>query len=122
MSQSKIVGVVDEPISTGKSDALKIGLHSHALVNFIKNTTTPMTIGIQGEWGSGKTSLLNSIKGELSEDPTYRQIWINSWEKSLLSTPEEALIKIINEIIEELLETDKDKNRKEIDCVLELKD
>ena len=50
MSQSRIVGVVDEPISTGKSDALKIGLHSHALVNFIKNTTTPMTIGIQGEW------------------------------------------------------------------------
>ena len=40
MSQSRIVGVVDEPISTGKSDALKIGLHSHALVNFIKNTTT----------------------------------------------------------------------------------
>ena len=113
MSQSRIVGVVDEPISTGKSDALKIGLHSHALVNFIKNTTTPMTIGIQGEWGSGKTSLLNSIKGELSEDPAYRQIWINSWEKSLLSTPEEALIKIINEIIEELLETDKDKNRKD---------
>ena len=67
MSQSRIVGVVDEPISTGKSDALKIGLHSHALVNFIKNTTTPMTIGIQGEWGSGKTSLLNSTKGELSE-------------------------------------------------------
>ena len=49
-----------------------------------------MTIGIQGEWGSGKTSLLNSLKGELSEDSTYRQIWINSWEKSLLSTPEEA--------------------------------
>ena len=55
---------------------------------------------------------MNSIKGELSEDPAYRQIWINSWEKSLLATPEEALIKIINEIIEELLETDKDKTEK----------
>ena len=31
MSQLRIVGVVDELISTGKSDALKIGLHSHAL-------------------------------------------------------------------------------------------
>ena len=50
MSQSKIVGVLDEQISTSKSDALKIGLHSHALVNFIKNTTTLMTIAIQGEW------------------------------------------------------------------------
>ena len=72
-----------------------------------------MTVGIQGEWGSGKTSLLNSIKGKLSENPRYKQIWINSWENSLLTTPEEALIKIINAIIEELLESDKDKNRKD---------
>ena len=109
----KLIGVVDEPIESGKSDALKIGLHANSLVRFIENTTTPMTVGIQGEWGSGKTSLLNSIKGKLSENPRYKQIWINSWENSLLTTPEEALIKIINAIIEELLESDKDKNRKD---------
>ena len=113
MSENKIIGIVDEPISSGKSDALKIGLHANSLVRFIENTTTPMTVGIQGEWGSGKTSLLNSIKGNLSENPRYKQIWINSWENSLLTTPEEALIKIINAIIEDLLESDQDKNRKE---------
>ena len=63
MSENKIIGIVDEPISSAKSDALKIGLHANSLVRFIENTTTPMTVGIQGEWGSGKTSLLNSIKG-----------------------------------------------------------
>ena len=113
MAETKIVGVIDEPIAEKKYDALKLELHSSALVEFIEDTTTPMTIGIQGEWGSGKTSLLNSIKGQLYENKRYKQIWINSWENSLLTTPEEALIKIINAIIEELLESDKDKNRKE---------
>ena len=94
MAENKIVGVIDEPIAERKFDALKLELHSSALVEFIEDTTTPMTIGIQGEWGSGKTSLLNSIKGQLYEDKRYKQIWINSWENSLLTTPEEALIKI----------------------------
>ena len=64
-----------------------------------------------GQW---KNLLLNSIRGQLSENPRYKQIWINSLENSLLTTPEEALYKkIINAIIEDLLESDKDKNRKD---------
>ena len=38
-----------------------------------------MTIGVQGQWGSGKTSMLNSIKKHLDSENEYRQIWINSW-------------------------------------------
>ena len=56
----KIVGVIDEPVA--------------------------ITIGIQGEWGSGKTSLINSIYHEFENSPQYKQIWINSWEYSLLYT------------------------------------
>ena len=95
-----IVGIVDEPAPGGRSkDTLDIYRHADALTEFIKYTSTPMTIGIQGEWGSGKTSLLNKIYHSLEkEGEKYLQIWINSWEHSLLSTPEEALIKIINEI------------------------
>lgn len=43
-----------------------------------------MTIGVQGEWGSGKTSLLNQIWNDLEifnrEDDSiddFKQIWIN---------------------------------------------
>ena len=113
MTDIKHVGIVDEPVAPGSSDSLDISIHAKALIQFITISQTPITVGIQGEWGSGKTSLLNSIKGKLSENPRYKQIWINSWENSLLTTPEEALIKIINAIIEELLESDKDKNRKD---------
>jgi len=108
-----MVGVIDEPIKTGADDALEIKKHSDSLVKFIQTTSTPITIGVQGEWGSGKTSLLNSIKGDLAKNNNIQQIWINSWENTLLVTPEEALIKIVNEIISALIASDDDKNRKD---------
>ena len=79
MSENKIIGIVDEPISSGKSDALKIGLHANSLVRFIENTTTPMTVGIQGEWGSGKTSLLNSMYHYFDKKGSFKQIWIQQY-------------------------------------------
>ena len=106
------LGVIDEPIISKDADKLDIRKHADALVRFIQNAATPITIGVQGEWGSGKTSLLNSIKVELEQRNEIKQIWINSWENSLLASPEESLIKIINEIIGELLSSDSDKERK----------
>ena len=81
------IGIVDEPILGQSQDWLEIKKHADALVQFIKETDTPMTIGVQGEWGSGKTSLLNQIKEELSSSKEIRQIWINSWEKFLNGHP-----------------------------------
>ena len=77
------LGVIDEPIISKDADKLDIRKHSDALVRFIQNAATPITIGVQGEWGSGKTSLLNSIKLELEQRSEIKQIWINSWENSL---------------------------------------
>ena len=105
------IGVIDEPVAPGTSDNLDINTHSRALIRFIKDTKTPITVGIQGEWGSGKTSLINSIHHAFESDEKVKQIWINSWEYSLLSTPEEALLKIVNRIIDELVDADPDKAR-----------
>ena len=113
-----MVGIVDQALPQGEKDNLKISSYKDALVDFIKRTDTPMTIGVQGEWGSGKTSLLNQIWADLESSNTdddsvddFKQIWINSWEHSLLCSPEECLMKIINEIISELLDSDTDKKR-----------
>ena len=113
-----MVGIVDQALPQGEKDNLKISSYKDALVDFIKRTDTPMTIGVQGEWGSGKTSLLNQIWADLESSnkdddsvDDFKQIWINSWEHSLLCSPEECLMKIINEIISELLDSDTDKKR-----------
>ncbi len=97
----RIVGIVDEP--NRQDDTLDIGRHARALTEFVKKCPTPMTVGIQGEWGSGKTSLLLQIEKSLGEEGSkYKQIWVNAWEHSLLSTPEETLIKIIKAVIDEM--------------------
>jgi hypothetical protein len=107
------IGIIDEPVAPGATDNLDINIHSKSLIDFITDTSTPITVGIQGEWGSGKTSLINSIHHAFDSNAAVKQIWINSWEYSLLSTPEEALLKIVNRIIDELLESDTDVSRKE---------
>ena len=109
----KKVGIIDEPVASGGEDSLDINVHAEALTRYVRLTNTPITIGIQGEWGSGKTSLINSIYHEFDSSQEYKQIWINSWEYSLLSTPEESLLKIVNRIIDELLDADKNKARKD---------
>lgn len=100
------IGIIDEPVRDNEEDNLDIGTHAKSLIQYIKDTDTPITIGIQGEWGSGKTSLINSIFTELDKDNKYKQIWINSWEFSLLTSPEESLLKIVSKIIDELVKSD----------------
>ena len=100
------IGIIDEPVRDNEEDNLDIRTHAKSLIQYIKDTDTPITIGIQGEWGSGKTSLINSIFTELDKDNKYKQIWINSWEFSLLTSPEESLLKIVSKIIDELVKSD----------------
>ena len=71
------IGIVDQPNANFDSDSLNIKPHADALTNFIERCDTPITIGIQGEWGSGKTSLLNKIYHSLEkEGEKYLQILI----------------------------------------------
>ena len=54
--------------------------------------------GIVGWSGSGKTSLMNRLWMELKGDDKNTEIeciWINTWEHSLLKSPEETLISIV---------------------------
>ena len=70
MAQS--IGIIDEPVAPGATDNLDINIHSKSLIDFITNTNTPITVGIQGEWGSGKTSLINSIYHAFDSDATVK--------------------------------------------------
>lgn len=111
MTDNKTIGIIDQPHDDYEKNPLGIDKHAKALTDFISGCDTPLTIGIQGEWGSGKTSLLRQIENQLDgkhRDYTenkdkFLQIWINAWEHSLLSNPEESLLKIVNQIIKNML-------------------
>ncbi|MEM9463131.1 MAG: P-loop NTPase fold protein [Myxococcota bacterium] len=62
-------------------DLLGLEQHAEALAGFIAKCSTPMTIGIQGDWGSGKTSLMNFVRAKLG-DIHALNIWFNTWQYS----------------------------------------
>ena len=54
----KEIDLRDRPIEELENDLLDINKYANSLEKFIKSTKKPVTISIQGEWGSGKTSLM----------------------------------------------------------------
>ncbi len=48
-------------------DTLNLLPYAEALAEYIQQCETPMTIGIQGDWGIGKTSLMNMLRGTVDE-------------------------------------------------------
>ena len=68
-----------------------------------------MTIGLQGDWGSGKTSLMNMIKCHLAEGDFYK-VDINTWHYSMFRQDEYLGIVIIKSLLEELSKLFEKKN------------
>ncbi len=81
----KPLGVVDAPIRLGDDDALGLRRYASALAKFIVECDTPMTVGIQGDWGAGKTSLMNLIELDLSQRAiTPLTFTLNTWQYAQL--------------------------------------
>jgi hypothetical protein len=78
----------DRPLVSRENDTLDNNTYVDGLFDFILHAETPVTIGIQGGWGSGKTSLINMLQERLREPEEDRTIcvFVNAWEHSLLQT------------------------------------
>ena len=95
--------IVDLPKSAKDDDMLGVAKYKNALAKFIEGSATPVTIALQGEWGSGKTSLMYAIQdeltGETNDTKPFWGIWINTWQYSLLNDPAESVMSIIAGIV-----------------------
>jgi hypothetical protein len=60
--------VSDAPLHDPDNDLLEMTDYPRTLAEFILSIDTSYTIGIYGEWGSGKTSFVNFIKYYLDEE------------------------------------------------------
>ena len=106
--------VIDTPRAAGSKDLLGVDKSIRALVRFIGTAQMPTTLAIQGEWGSGKTSLMNQVRHALCEGledaeggsdagkPFYG-IWVNTWQYSLMRSPEDVLLHVISGITHEVV-------------------
>ena len=67
--------------------------------------TTPFSISINGKWGSGKTSLMKTLKQELDSPPQpyerkVRTVWFNAWK---YSDTNNLLAALASEIYQEMV-------------------
>ncbi|TCO81753.1 photosystem II stability/assembly factor-like uncharacterized protein [Plasticicumulans lactativorans] len=70
----------DKPLEPGEADVLAFGALAQGLALFLRNehTTPPLTLAITGNWGTGKSSLMNLLRGELGRYGV-RAVWFNAW-------------------------------------------
>lgn len=108
--------IIDVPRQHDQNDLFGINVYQDALIDFVKHTDTPITIALQGEWGSGKTSLMNLLRwnlcdaeeAELDEatgshvPAPFYPIWINTWQYSLMKSPNQAIMSILDGIINQI--------------------
>ncbi len=116
MSKSRLI---DVPIERGEDESLGVYMYAEILARFIMSCETPITIGIQGDWGIGKTSMLNMVR-ELLEPKKgrkskYHIIYFNTWQYSQFNQEQFLSISILKGIMEEVknLESFKESRKDE---------
>ena len=92
--RSTVSPVLDDQPST--KDALDFAPYRDTLIGILCDpaTHTPLTVGLFGTWGSGKTSLMSMIKAGIDDArlPAYRTTWFNAWKYNRDETMWRALI------------------------------
>lgn len=72
--------VSDRPLEEPAGDVLGFDAIARGLSRFLRNENTkpPLTIAITGEWGTGKSSLMNLLRADL-RSYQFRPVWFNAW-------------------------------------------
>ena len=91
------IGCTDQP---AKEDKFKIKNYIEGLSKFITICQTPITIAVQGDWGSGKTSVMNMVIDKL--DPKVFPVTFNAWQFSQFASEEGLTISLITTIIDKI--------------------
>ena len=70
----------DAPITKASSDCLGFDRIARSISQFLRNekTTPPLTIAVTGQWGSGKSSLMQLLASDLKVH-RIRPVWLNAW-------------------------------------------
>ena len=81
-----------------KRDELGFEHYAVALSRVITDNDEPLTIGVYGKWGTGKTSLLRLIEQQLGNRTNVMTVWFNAWRYGHEAHP---LIPLIERILTE---------------------
>ena len=101
-------GVTDLPIEEIAQDNLRIMAYIEGLSDFIRSCATPMTIALQSDWGTGKTSFMNLVNNQLlSTDDALNNsqiatIVFNTWKYVQFNQEQNLSLSFLSHIISKL--------------------
>lgn len=98
---NKKQGLTDEAATV---DLFNINKHLDGLSRFIKACNTPMTISIQGSWGSGKTSIMKMVEHEIENDVI--PVFFNTWQFSQFELGNSLAFSMIKVLLNKLQDDD----------------
>lgn len=81
------------------SDGLGFDTYARVLASAALDTRGPFTIGIFGEWGTGKTSIMRLVQKRLGSEPKVITVWFNAWR---YEQEEHPIVPLVATIVREL--------------------
>ncbi|MEC7947726.1 MAG: P-loop NTPase fold protein, partial [Myxococcota bacterium] len=121
-------GRTDTPLDNDSVERRKIAPYALGLEDFICNCETPMTVGIQGEWGSGRTSLMRRIQQRLEPAPGERKgrsatpparsdhhkkvmtFWFDTWQYGAVGHADHLGLLLMRDLSSKLIANLKDRD------------
>jgi len=81
-------------------DLLGFTIHSDLLRSIVTNQDMlPVTVGLFGDWGGGKSSILKILQRDFAQDKEFAVIYFNSW---VFEGYEDAKAAILSSLLQEL--------------------
>ena len=72
--------LTDNEIRRIEEDSLQFKAFAQTIGDIITTSETPITIGVYGTWGSGKTSLMRMTQDILKEGDKIKTVWFDAWK------------------------------------------
>lgn len=101
---TKGMGITDMPCTSEEEDLLEISKYVKGLGKFIRECQTPMSIAIQGDWGTGKTSTLNLLKKNLEADKDtngIKCVFFNTWQYSQFNMEDSLHVSFVHNLVKQ---------------------
>jgi len=72
--------LTDNEIRRITEDSLQFKAFAQTLEEIITTSETPITVGVYGAWGSGKTSLMRMTQDILEDRDKIKTVWFDAWK------------------------------------------
>ena len=111
--KTSLSGLSDAPIMSRSEDTLNMRAYAEALADFTRTCKTPMTISIQGDWGSGKSSVMHMVEAEIKnasdKSLTTKTIWFDTWQFAQFGSDASLPVTLLSTFIRQLESDSKTK-------------